>query len=184
MCGATLCSWTHRRGEQFQNRNLTRFRIAFYFSQTRCRVCMWRSGTALWGESLLSVNRLGPGNPNQVIRLGGKAFPLLGSLTDPQLKKMWVYSEVQVLRECQGEVMAVRAVRLRQKSKFLTEKASFHFLSITDRMAVSPSLERLLGSSCRSPSSDGGMPSNMWQWRRKDNLERMRWPIGGPAVNS
>lgn len=84
---------------------------------------MWSSGTAFWRESLLSVNCVGPGNPNQVIRLGGKAFPLLGSLTDPQLKKMWVYLEVQVLRECQGEVMAVRAVRLRQKSKFLTEKA-------------------------------------------------------------
>lgn len=73
------------------------------------------------------------------------ALPLLGSLTGPQLKKTWVYLEVQVLREYWGEVMAVRAVRLRQKSrsKFLTEKASFHFLSITNRMAVSPSIERL-----------------------------------------
>lgn len=76
VCSAALCSWTHRRGEQFQNRSLTRFRIAFYFSQTRCRVCMWRSGSAFWGESVLSVNRVGPGSPNQVIRLGDKRlFP-------------------------------------------------------------------------------------------------------------
>lgn len=41
--------------------------------------------------------------------------------------------------------MAVKVVRLRQKSrgKFLTKKASFNFLNITDTMAVSPSIERL-----------------------------------------
>lgn len=130
--GFTLCSWTHRRGEQFKKRNLTCSRIAFYFSQTSCRVCV-RGGQGQLARvsqfSLSTVWVLGiqirsPG-------LVASAFPLLGSLIGPQLKKTWVYLEVQVLCECRGEVMAVKAVRLRQTSKFLAEKASFHFLSTT-----------------------------------------------------